>query len=170
MKLIRSLPASTLQSIAQALRAGRLKPPYTAFTVAEWVPQYGRDSLAAELVSLETCGFTTTTLAITLEALAEDAAARQRAIDQVQLVWTSPDEEGPHVRDTSVVVRQLVSEARSSLWISTFNVFDGHDVFRPVSEAWTCFPGLKVTLILNVPADAKNKVYGTAAVAKYVNS
>ena len=40
-------------------------------------PQYGRDSLAAELVSLQTCGFTTTTLAITLEALAEDAAARQ---------------------------------------------------------------------------------------------
>jgi phosphatidylserine/phosphatidylglycerophosphate/cardiolipin synthase-like enzyme len=109
-------------------------------------------------------------LALTIEALAESAAARQRAVDQVQLVWTSPDEEGPHVRDTSVVVRQLVSEARSSLWISTFNVFDGHDVFRPVSEAWTCFPGLKVTLILNVPADAKNKVYGTAAVAKYVNS
>src|ERR1035441_4543057 len=61
MKLIRSLPASTLQSIAHALRGGRLKPPYTAFTVAEWVPQYGRDSLAAELVSLQTCGFTTTT-------------------------------------------------------------------------------------------------------------
>jgi hypothetical protein len=108
MKLIRSLPASTLQSIAQALRAGRLKPPYTAFTVAEWVPQYGRDLLAAELISLQTCGFTTTTLAITLEALAEDAAARQRAIDQIQLVWTSPDEQGPHVRDTSVVVRQLL--------------------------------------------------------------
>lgn len=29
MKLIRSLPASTLQSIAQALRAGRLKAAWT---------------------------------------------------------------------------------------------------------------------------------------------
>jgi hypothetical protein len=86
MKLLRTLPASTLQSIAHALRGGRLKPPYTAFTVAEWVPQYSRDSLATELVSLQKCGFTTTTLAITLEALAEDAGARQRAIDQVQLV------------------------------------------------------------------------------------
>src|SRR5580658_9720146 len=166
MKLIRSLPASTLQSIAQALRAGRLKPPYTAFTVAEWVPQYGRDLLAAELISLQTCGFTTTTLAITVEALAEDAAARQRAIDQIQLVWTSPDEEGPHVRDTSVVVRQLLSEARQSLWISTFNIFNGHEVFAPVEEAWSSHPELEVVLILNVPPDDKNGLYEEAAVDK----
>lgn len=53
MKLLRTLPASTLQSIAHALRGSRLKPPYTAFTVAEWAPQYDRDSLASELVSLE---------------------------------------------------------------------------------------------------------------------
>jgi hypothetical protein len=104
MKLIRSLPASTLESMSQALNAGRLKPPYTAFTVAEWAPQAIRESLASELSSLQTFGFTPTTLAIMLEALAEDAAARQRALDQIQLVWTSPDEEGPHVRDTSVVV------------------------------------------------------------------
>ena len=161
MKLIRSLPASTLQSIAQALRAGRLKPPYTAFTVAEWVPQYGRDLLAAELISLQTCGFTTTTLAITLEALAEDAAARQRAIDQIQLVWTSPDEQGPHVRDTSVVVRQLLSEARQSLWISTYSVFNGHEVFLPIEEAWSVRPELEVVLILNIPPNED------AAVEKY---
>ncbi len=161
MKLIRSLPASTLQSIAHALRGGRLKPPYTAFTVAEWAPQYGRDSLAAELVSLQTCGFTTTTLAITLEALAEDAAARQRAIDQIQLVWTSPDEEGPHVRDTSVVVGQLLSEARQSLWISTYSIFNGHEVFLPIEEAWKCRPELEVVLILNVPPSED------AAVGKY---
>ncbi len=161
MKLIRSLPASTLQSIAHALRGGRLKPPYTAFTVAEWAPQYGRDSLAAELVSLQTCGFTTTTLAITLEALAEDAAARQRAIDQVQLVWTSPDEEGPHVRDTSVVVGQLLSEARQSLWISTYSIFNGHELFLPIEEAWTFRPELEVVLILNVPPS------DDAAVEKY---
>ncbi len=90
MKLLRTLPASTVQSIAHALRGGRLKPPYTALTVAEWAPQYGRESLATELVSLQTCGFTTTTLAITLEAIAEDAAARQRAIDQVQLFGPAP--------------------------------------------------------------------------------
>ena len=161
MKLIRSLPASTLQSISQALKAGRLKPPYTAFTVAEWVPQSSRHLLAAELVSLETCGFTTTTLAITLEALAEDAAARQRVIDQIQLVWTSPDEEGPHVRDTSVVVRQLLSEARKSLWISTYSVFNGQEVFLPIEEAWSFRPQLEVVLILNVPPNED------AAVEKY---
>lgn len=166
MKLLRTLPANTLQSIAHALRGGRLKPPYTAFTVAEWAPQYGRDSLATELVSLQTCGFTTTTLAITLGAIAEEAAARQRAIDQIQLVWTSPDEEGPHVRDTSVVVGQLLSEARQSLWISTYNIFNGHDIFLPLAEAWSACPELEVVLILNVPRDEKNQLYDDAAVDK----
>ena len=161
MKLIRSLPASTMQSIAQALRAGRLKPPYTAFAVAEYAPQAARESLASEFLSLQTFGFTPSTLAVTLEALAEDAAARQRARDQIQLVWTSPDEEGPHVRDTSVVVRQLLSEARQSLWISTYSIFNGQEVFLPIEEAWTFRPELEVVLILNVPPNED------AAVEKY---
>jgi phosphatidylserine/phosphatidylglycerophosphate/cardiolipin synthase-like enzyme len=161
MKLIRSLSASTLESMSQALKAGRLKPPYTAFTVAEWAPQATRESLASEFLSLHTLGFTPSTLAVTLEALAEDAAARQRALDQIQLVWTSPDEQGPHVRDTSVVVGQLLSEARQSLWISTYSIFNGQDVFLPVAEAWSVRPGLEVVLILNIPPNED------AAVEKY---
>jgi phosphatidylserine/phosphatidylglycerophosphate/cardiolipin synthase-like enzyme len=166
MKLIRSLPVSTLESMSQALKAGRLKPPYTALAVAEWVPQTVRESLASEFLSLQVFGFTPSTLAITLEALAEDAAARQRAIDQIQLVWTSPDEQGPHVRDTSVVVRQLLSEARQSLWISTYSIFNGHEVFLPIAEAWSARPELEVVLILNVSPDDKNGFYEGAAVDK----
>jgi phosphatidylserine/phosphatidylglycerophosphate/cardiolipin synthase-like enzyme len=164
MKLIRSLPASALESISQALKAGRLKPPYTAFAIAEWAPQAARESLASEFLSLQTFGFTPFTLAVTLEALAEDAAVRQRALDQIQLVWTSPDEEGPHVRDTSVVVRQLLSEARRSLLISTYSTFNGQEVFLPVEEAWLFRPELEVVLILNVPPDDKNGFYEDAAV------
>ena len=166
MKLIRTLPANVLGSMSHGLKAGRLKPPYTAFAVAEWAPLGLRESLAAELLSLEDLGFTPVALALTIEALAEAAAARQRATDQIQLVWTSPDEEGPHVRDTSVVVRQLLSEARQSLWISTFNVFNGREVFAPVEEAWSLRPELEVVLILNVPPDDKNGLYEEAAVDK----
>jgi phosphatidylserine/phosphatidylglycerophosphate/cardiolipin synthase-like enzyme len=166
VRLIRSLPASTLESMSQALKAGRLKPPYTAFTVVEWVPQDIRESLATEFRSLQTLGFTPATLAVTLEAVGEEAAARQRALDQIQMVWTSPDEEGPHVRDTSVVVRQLLSEARQSLWISTYSIFNGRDVFQPLADAWSARPELDVVLILNVPADENIGLYGGAAVEK----
>jgi phosphatidylserine/phosphatidylglycerophosphate/cardiolipin synthase-like enzyme len=158
MKQIRSLSAGVLEALAGALESGRLKPPYTAFTVAEWVPQSARELLAAELDSLQTCGFTPITLAITLGCLADDAAAKQRAIDQIQLVWTSPDETGPHVRPTTVVVGQLISEARRSVWISTYNIFDGHEVFLPISEAWTVRPELEVVLILNVPPNNDSAV------------
>ena len=166
MKLIQSLPASALESMAQALKTGRLRPPYTAFTVAEWVPQDARESLATEFLSLQALGFTPATLALTIDALAEHAAARQRALDQIQMVWTSPDEEGPNVRDTSVVVRQLLLEARQSLWISTYSIFNGSDVFQPLADAWSVRPELDVVLILNVPADGSNGVYGGAAVYK----
>ncbi len=161
MNLIRSLPPSVLESISQALKAGRLKPPYTAFAVAEWAPQPIRESLASEFVHLQTAGFTPATLAVTLAALAEVAAARQRALDSIQLVWTSPDEEGPHVRDTSVVVRQLLSEARQSLWISTYSIFNGQEVFLPIHQAWSIHPELDVVLILNIPPNED------AAVEKY---
>jgi phosphatidylserine/phosphatidylglycerophosphate/cardiolipin synthase-like enzyme len=164
MKMIRGLPASTLESLSQALKGSRLKPPYTAFAVAEWAPQDARESLAGEFLSLQAAGFTPATLAVTLEALADDAAARQRALDQIQLVWTSPDEEGPHVRDTSVVVRQLLSEARESLWISTYSIFNGQEVFQPIVEAWLCRPELEVVLILNIPPNED------AAVERYAKA
>jgi phosphatidylserine/phosphatidylglycerophosphate/cardiolipin synthase-like enzyme len=167
MKLIRALPANVLDSLSSALQSGRLKPPYTVFALTEWAPQLGRESLAAELSSLSGVGFTPATLAITLKVLADDVAARQRALDQIQLVWTSPDEEGPHVRDTSVVVRQLSSEARRSLWISTYNIFNGHEVFLPIYEALSRLPELQVVLILNIPADEKHALYGVAAIEKY---
>jgi phosphatidylserine/phosphatidylglycerophosphate/cardiolipin synthase-like enzyme len=167
MKLIRSLPANALDSMASALNSGRLKPPYTAFAVAEWAPQTARESLAAELCSLSGAGFTPATLAITLKILAEDATARQRALDQIQLVWTSPDEEGPHVRDTNVVVRQLSSEARRSLWISTYSIFNGQDILLPIHGALSQRPELQVVLILNIPCDDKNALFGAAAIGKY---
>lgn len=170
MKLIRSLPVGVLESLGQALKSGRLKAPYTGFTVAEWAPQPIREALASELSFLQANGFTAATLAMTLEALAEEAAARQRAVDQIQLVWTSPDEEGPHVRDTSVVVSQLLAEARSSLWISTYSIFNGQEVFLPVADAWLVRPELDVVLILNVPADEKNGLYEQAAVRKYAKA
>ncbi len=170
MKLIRSLPVGVLESLGQALKSGRLKAPYTGFTVAEWAPQPIREALASEFSSLQANGFTAATLAMTLEALAEEAAARQRAVDQIQLVWTSPDEEGPHVRDTSVVVGQLLSEARRSLWISTYSIFNGSQIFLPIQEAWERRPELEVVLILNVPADEKNKLYEKAAIERYAKS
>jgi phosphatidylserine/phosphatidylglycerophosphate/cardiolipin synthase-like enzyme len=169
VKLIRTLPASVLNSIASALESGRLKPPFSAFGMAEWVPPSVRESLAAELYALFGAGFTPATLAITLKIIADDIVVRQRALDHVQLVWTSPDEGGPHVRDTSVVVRQLSSEARHSLWISSFGIFNGQDVFLPVHEALLHWPDLQIVLILNIPSDHKNFLYGEAAIGRYAS-
>jgi phosphatidylserine/phosphatidylglycerophosphate/cardiolipin synthase-like enzyme len=156
--------------MAEALEARRLKPPYTALAVAEWAPQPARKSLADELTALEGKGFQPIPLAITLKALAEERAARQRERDQIRLVWTTPDQEGPSVRDTSVVVRQLLSEARESIWVSTFNVFDGADVFLPIYEAWSGRPVLSVVIIVNVGPDEDRGIYDAAALAKYVRS
>ena len=67
-------------------------------------------------------------------------------------------------------MRQLLSEARQSLWISTYSIFNGHEVFRPIAEAWSVRPELDVVLILNVPPDDKNGLYEDAAVYKCANA
>ena len=79
MKLFRSMPASILESISQALKAGRLKPPYTAFAVAEWAPQVSRELLASEFSSLQTLGFTPFALAATLDHLDAHASRPKRS-------------------------------------------------------------------------------------------
>jgi phosphatidylserine/phosphatidylglycerophosphate/cardiolipin synthase-like enzyme len=63
-------------------------------------------------------------------------------------------------------VRQLLSEARKSLWISTYSIFNGQGVFQPIEDVWSARPELDVVLILNVPPDEKNGIYGAAAVDK----
>lgn len=70
--------------------------------------------------------------------------AVQRTADQIELVWTGPETEGAHSRDTGVVVRELFAQARISVLVSGFAVFQGKQVFKTLADQMDSKPGLSV--------------------------
>jgi hypothetical protein len=56
-------------------------------------------------------------------------------------------------RDTSVVVRELFSNAESSVLIAGFAISHGNEIFRALAERMVSVPTLAVRMFLNVPRD-----------------
>mgnify|MGYP005854471139 CR=1 FL=1 len=67
------------------------------------------------------------------------------------LVWSGPDVPGLHARSTKRVYEELLGSARHSVWASTFVYFDGPRAFDTLAKRMDEIPGLRVTLLLNVP-------------------
>ena len=74
----------------------------------------------------------------------------QRTADQMELVWTGPDTEGAHSRDTGVIVRELFAQAHKSVLVSGFAVFQGKHVFKTLADQMDSKPELSVRMFLNV--------------------
>jgi len=60
---------------------------------------------------------------------------------------------GAASRDTSVVVRELFSNAQSSVLIAGFAISHGNEIFRALAERMDSVPTLAVRMFLNVPRD-----------------
>lgn len=58
---------------------------------------------------------------------------------------------GAASRDTSVVVRELFSNAESSVLIAGFAISHGNEIFRALAERMASVPTLAVRMFLNVP-------------------
>ena len=95
------------------------------------------------------------------------AVERSRQEDErIQMVWTGPDQEGPAVRDTGVVARELLSQATRSLLITTFSISRDSKTFEPVSEVMERNKELDVTLALHIDM-SRQSLFGDRAVAAF---
>jgi len=82
-------------------------------------------------------------LAATLELLAEAAERRGSLEDLVELVLTGPNMGAG--RDTGVVVRQLFREARKSVWVCGYKLYNARDMFVDLAR-----PELRVRMLLDI--------------------
>ena len=82
-------------------------------------------------------------LAATLELLAEAAERRSSVEDLVELVLTGPNTGTG--RDTGVVVRQLFREARTSVWVCGYMLYNARDLFADLAR-----PELRVKMLLDI--------------------
>ncbi len=145
-----SLPRGVLVQLADALRQGRIKPPFRTFSLHQALEPAARAEIATELLRLSELGMEPAALAATLELLAQGHDERQRIQDRLELVWTGPEPAGSTTRDTGVVVQELFARAKRRLLISTFVIYQGRDLFRALAARMDAEPGLAVQLFLHV--------------------
>jgi phosphatidylserine/phosphatidylglycerophosphate/cardiolipin synthase-like enzyme len=106
-------------------------------------------------------GATSDHIAYTLRLLAAERSASQEVHDRVELVWTGQEVVGSQSRDTSVVVRELFSTAKSSILISSFAVDTGKKaqaLFGVLASRMDANLELNVRMFLNVKRSHNNKL------------
>lgn len=140
------LAPESRRSLAAAVSAGRLGPPFTELAVARYVGVAAASAVSAELERLCVLGLTPALL-IELLAIADSAASKSK---HVTLVWSGPEHTGSTSRDTGVVVRELFDRAERCVLVAGFAVYQGIEVFSALADRMTRVPTLDVTMCLNV--------------------
>jgi phosphatidylserine/phosphatidylglycerophosphate/cardiolipin synthase-like enzyme len=151
----RDASAGTLRRLADAFRSGQLGAQASAFSIAKVAaaPQ----SILDEVVRLQAEGISPKHLILLLEANAALAETRSGHVD-AQLVWTGPESQIAHRRDTSVVVQELFGHAQRDVLVSTFVVRQAGTVFAPLARRMDDIPGLRVRLFVHVGREWRDTV------------
>ena len=139
-----------MQEVANALRSGRLPAPFSAVALQRIISRDVAARTAEALDKLTALGFSPEQIAVTLDILRADRANRPRIEDVLDLVTTGPDVPGVVNRDTSVVVRELFANAKHSVLVAGYAVYQGHKVFQALADRMLEIPTLSVRLFLDI--------------------
>jgi phosphatidylserine/phosphatidylglycerophosphate/cardiolipin synthase-like enzyme len=144
------LTSNSLRALADALRSGRLSPPYTAAGLHVYCPGDDRSAIAARMQQLAEEGLGPAHLALFLDTIVQ---TRDRAPSEgklIELVWSGPEARGLANRDTGSVVRELFNNAAGEVLLAGYAVYQGREVFRALAERMDAIPALRVRMFLDV--------------------
>lgn len=157
--MLPELGPTTLDALASALEAGRLRAPFSRSAVRRHVPEAMADEVLRTLTELHNQGFGTNHAAVLLRTLARERRHRQQAAERIELVWSGPDAPGTSPRDTAVVIRSLCAAARRSVLVANY-AFDraregqalvhARALWQPLADAMDGRPELTVRIFANV--------------------
>ena len=150
---LHKIPSTALRNLADSIHSGRLLPPFTSLSLQRYIPASECPGLAEELQFLSSGGVQIPQLAHVLHLLADARSTSEQTADKSELVWSGPEMPGAASRDTSVVVRELFSNAESSVLVAGFAISHGNEIFRALAERMVSVPTLAVRMFLNVPRD-----------------
>jgi phosphatidylserine/phosphatidylglycerophosphate/cardiolipin synthase-like enzyme len=144
------LTSEDMSQLAGALRSGRLVPPFSPLILRRYVPESMAGRIADELQQRLEAGMEAPHLADCLEILRQDRRQRPVMEDLIDLVWTGPEAPGIVNRDTSVVVREMFRNAKESVLVAGYAVYQGHIVFKELADRMDQDPDLKVQMYLDI--------------------
>lgn len=148
---IDELSDGDLAALADALRSGRLAPPFSTASVQAVYRGKLSSVLAVELqAQVEGGGVNGRHLAWALERTVRARGRTPGTEDSISLVWTGPEVDGTANRDTRVVVQEMFSAARESVFIAGFAVYQGARLFEGLASRFDADPSLHVRLVLDV--------------------
>lgn len=149
----RNIPSTALRSLAESIHSGRLLAPFTSLSLQRYIPASECPGVTEELQFLCSGGLQNPQLAHILRLLADARSTSEQTAEKIELVWSGPEMPGAASRDTSVVVRELFSNAESSVLIAGYAISHGNEIFRALAERMVSVPTLGVRMFLNVPRD-----------------
>jgi len=150
---LRSLSPHALTTLAEALQAGRVAPPYQSSTFRGLVPQDLEGEIGAWLEARRAEGMSPFNLATTLRLLADERHHSQALVDRAELVWSGTEVAGSAARDTRIVVQDLFRGARRTVLVASYALDTGEKanaIFASLAERMDSLPDLQVTMCLNV--------------------
>jgi phosphatidylserine/phosphatidylglycerophosphate/cardiolipin synthase-like enzyme len=151
------LTTEALGQLAEGLRTGRVAPPFSPLALRRYVPESMVVRVADELRRRAGDGMDCRHLADCLELLGQDRLRRPVAEDLIDLVWTGPEAPGIVNRDTGVVVREMFRNARESVLVAGYAVYQGQVVFKELAESMDGNPGLRVQMFLDIQRPAHDQ-------------
>jgi phosphatidylserine/phosphatidylglycerophosphate/cardiolipin synthase-like enzyme len=156
----------TLDTLADAIRTRRLVSPFGVLGIQRIVDAANAGSVATDLAALAAMGLPPDALAILLTALALERRHAEAPNDHVEVVVTGPDLDG-NARNTAVVVQELFAEARRSVLVVGFALYQGKQVFKTLADRFDAQPDLDVRFCLNIERRPGDTSRDGAIVARF---
>ena len=139
--------ARDLRSIASAIRDGRLSVQPGALALRSFCQPDLAERLAGILGQMQASA---STLAGWMELLAGERDRVAVARGAIDLVWTGPEVEGMHNRETGAVVRELFGSAKQSVLVVGYAIHQGKEVFEGLAASLDRDPNLEVRMVVDI--------------------
>jgi phosphatidylserine/phosphatidylglycerophosphate/cardiolipin synthase-like enzyme len=154
-----------LTQAAAALADGRLAAPVSSISLAR-LGVSDPHGLARELDRLAQLGLQPKQMSVVLHAVVEERRASWSREVELELVVTGPDVR-EQARDTAVVVEQLFEEAKASVLLVGFALYDGSTIFRRLAQRLDATPQLQATLCLDISRRSTDTTRESDLIARY---
>lgn len=136
-----------LQSLAAAIRDGRLAPQPSPLALRSYCEPERAEWLATALGQLQASA---ATLAAMIDLLAQERQRVAAARGSIDLVWTGPEVDGMHNRETGAVVRDLFRSAKQSVLVVGYAIHQGKEVFAGLAASLDRDPSLEVRMVVDI--------------------
>lgn len=141
-----------IKTLADALRSGRLIAPFTKTAVARTnISRIDVDDVVGSLEMLSEQSFDEQQISTLLMAVYDERVSIRKLDELLSLVITGPEAPGTRLRDTGVVVRDMFRNAKCSVTLIGYSVYQGQQVFSELAQRMEDVPSLTVNMYLNLP-------------------